>query len=533
MGSNAKSSRKLQNDVFRSQAGLISSLAFFLAAAGIVVNSHSEALKRDQNLLNVAETAASSPLVSDASEDVRNRLIETMDALGGILANVDVVSVVGRDGIRRYHTNHALIGTVYDGLPPDFSNNRRSYAISSSGPSGAQRRAYAAIYDSKGNNVGFVIAVMLRRNIRREILQILATFTLVAGVALIVELIASYKLSEKIKNRLLGYEPDLFSAMYSVRESVLESLEEGVIAVDAKGTVQFINRSAAKMLGIDQGADAEATGKRLLGQTLEHGTRETNVAEKNATGANLLLDRAPILDGDKIVGAVGVLRDRTEYVKLAENLSGARFLVDSMRANNHDFTNKLHVILGLLQMKEFDQAASYIENVAFVQREGISKIVREIDEPAVAALLVGKTAKAAEFNVKFSLQEGSRYRRSDVSLPSDALVTIIGNLIDNALEAMNGWNRSDAVKKELLVGIHSAPNVLLITVDDGGPGISAANLDRIFENGFTTKGEGHGSGLFQVKQLVESLGGVVSVESTEGVGTSFSVAFGTGEKDRV
>ena len=533
MGPQNRSPRGLQNEIFRSQALLICALVFFLSVAGIFVNMRDESRKRDQNLLNVAEAVACSPLVDATDSESRERLIETFDTLHDALHNIDVISVVGNDGIRRYHTNHELIGKAYDGVVPDFANGRRRYAVDGEGPSGAQRRAFAAIVDDTGAVKGFVLAVILRKHIRRELLQALATFTLIALAALFVELAVSYKLSARIKERLLGFEPDAFSAMYKVRDGILESLEEGVIAADSRGTVQFMNSSAARMLGVDAKTDLAKLGQRLLSKTVESGERETNVPEHGVPDSSILMDRVPIREGGEIVGAVGVLHDRTEYVKLAEDLSGARFLVDSMRANNHDFTNKLHVILGLLQMKEYDKAASYIEQIAFVQREGVARIARAIDEPALAALIIGKTSKAAELNVRLVLQEGSGFRRSEIALPSASLVTIVGNLIDNALDAMNADERDEVVEKELLFGIHSQPGALLITVDDNGPGISSENLSRIFEKGFTTKGNGHGSGLYQVKRVVESLGGELSVESTEGVGTSFSVSFHKKGHERV
>lgn len=523
---NDKSSGMLAREVFRSQAILVVALALLLALAGGVVNERSEARRRDQNLLDVAETAARAALASGTTEfEDQERLVKTFDALRDALSSVDVISVVGRDGRRRYHTNHALIGKVYDGDHPDFSEGRRRYAENASGPSGAQRRAFAAIYDANGQYDGFVIAVMLREKIRREIFRILAIFAAFAIFALIVELAAARRLSKKIKARLFGHEPDSFATMYKIRDGILESLEEGVVSVDADGKVDFLNGAAKKILGINEETDLDALGARLLGQTLRRGARETNATFTGSQGADILVDRVPVRQGGSIIGAVGVLRDRTEYVRLAEDLSGARLLVDSMRANNHDFKNKLHVILGLLQMKAYDLAATYIEDVAFMQSETVGKIARAVDDPAIAALLVGKASKASELGVKFILEEGSRRRKDDFKVPSDAIITIAGNLIDNALEAMNSEKNTDGARKELLFGIHSEPGALLITVDDSGPGISKENLKRLFENGFTTKGKGRGSGLYQIKRLAESLGGEITVESEEGTGTSFSVAF--------
>jgi sensor histidine kinase regulating citrate/malate metabolism len=208
-----------------------------------------------------------------------------------------------------------------------------------------------------------------------------------------------------------------------------------------------------------------------------------------------------------------------------EDLSGTRYLVDSMRANNHDFTNKLHVILGLIQMEMYKEATDYIENITIVQRATISSIMNAVDEPAVAALLIGKTARAAELNVKFTLREGCSYAGADLHLPVETLVTVIGNLIENAFETMNSKAASYDDKKELLFGIFSRPGAVLITVGDTGEGISSENMGHIFENGFSTKGEGRGTGLYQVKTMVESLGGKVSVETQPGIGSSFSVSF--------
>lgn len=225
-----------------------------------------------------------------------------------------------------------------------------------------------------------------------------------------------------------------------------------------------------------------------------------------------------------MIGAIAVLHNRAEYTKLMEDLSGARYLVDSMRANNHDFTNKLHVILGLIQMEMYNEASSYIQNITMVQRENISKVMNAVNEPAVAALLIGKIAGASELNVSFVLREGCYYSSADMNLPSEMLITVIGNLLDNAFDAMNE-NGDYQAQKELMFGIYSKPGAVLITVDDTGSGISKEDIAHIFENGYSTKGEGRGTGLYQVKSMVENFGGKITVETQEGVGSSFSVSF--------
>ena len=215
---------------------------------------------------------------------------------------------------------------------------------------------------------------------------------------------------------------------------------------------------------------------------------------------------------------------KQSFLSFTEDFEGTKFLVDSMRANNHDFTNKLHVILGLIQIGEYEKAEAYIENISIIQRETVSAIMKAIDNASFSALLIGKICRASECNVKFVLEDNCIFKNEDISIPSEALVTITGNLIDNALDAMNMQIESVNKSKTLTFGVFTKSKNLLITVKDNGPGIPKNIMDKIFEKGFSTKGEGRGVGLFHTKQLIESLGGNISVESVEGMGTKFTVS---------
>jgi sensor histidine kinase regulating citrate/malate metabolism len=146
-----------------------------------------------------------------------------------------------------------------------------------------------------------------------------------------------------------------------------------------------------------------------------------------------------------------------------------------------------------------------------------------VDNSSFAALLIGKIARASECNVRFVLKEGIRFKSSEVAVPSEALVTIAGNLIDNALDAMNMQLSDMSRQRELEFGVFTKPGELLITVRDTGCGIPEEIRNRIFEKGFSTKGTGRGVGMYHTKQLVESLGGTISFESEKDIGTSFMV----------
>ena len=520
----------IQKMFFRTQLILILSLALILGIAGTLINIHFENQKRDQNLQNVAEAIAKSPILTGkGTTDIEDKEIfsEYLDALKDTLNDIDVISVVNKDGIRMYHSNHALIGTKYDGNMPDFKSNTDDYyAVNESGPSGNQRRAYAAVYNENGEYVGVVMAIMLTKNIKTETVQMLFIFLLITVVAILIELIIAGELSGKVKKSLMGYEPDVFTAMYKMRDNILETLAEGIIAFDTNGVIQFANESAIRMLCENPrsdlvGQNVDVIGDDILSRHIKSGEKERNI---NLAKADIIFDRVPIKEDGIAVGSIAILHNRAEYTKLMEELSGTRYLVDSMRANNHDFTNKLHVILGLIQMEMYDDASSYIQNITIVQRENISKVMNAVSEPAVAALLIGKIARASELNINFVLREGCYYSPADMNLPSEMLITVIGNLLDNAFDAMN--ESTDYKKhKELMFGIYSKPGAVLVTVDDTGSGIKNEDMELIFKNGFSTKGECRGTGLHQVKAMVENFGGKITVESQEGVGSSFSISF--------
>ena len=322
----------IQKTFFRAQFVLIVSLALFLGVAGTLINIHFEKQKRDQNLQNVAQAVAQSPLLTTEQEDNRG-LHEYLDSLLATLDDIDVISVINLENLRVYHSNPELIGTVYDGTQPDFASHQEGYyTMNDSGPSGVQRRAYAAIYDEEGNYKGFVIAIMLMQNVQKETLQTALIFILITITAILIELLITKELSGKIKRSLLGYEPGVFAAMYKIRDGILESLDEGIIAVDTKGVIRFANHAAVSMLE----PQAAEGGGHMTGKSIRDYQLETDT---------LLADHAPIKENGERVGEIVILHDRAEYTKLMEDLTGTRYLVDSMRANTSGLMLPLHTTM--------------------------------------------------------------------------------------------------------------------------------------------------------------------------------------------
>ena len=527
----------IRHEIQRVQLILIIVTTILMSVGGAVVNVNASDKAFDQNL---EETAALITRIYGFMKDKPRRdLCICMDSIADDLADVDVISIVNTDNMRIYHTNHNLIGTEYDGTHPDFSTHKKGfYTESDIGPSGPQRRTYSAIYDGRGNYIGFIMAIMLKTSIRSFTYKIVLLFLSVTVAAILIEIAICRAFSRKLKRRLLGYEPDAFTSMFRIRDNILESTYDGIMAADSNLNIQFANKAAKKLLGCDEeSCDAKVSliqqnvfADRFLSEVIKTGNAAFGIQHETENGTALMVDCVPVKEDGIISGAVAILHDRTEYTKLMEELSGTKYLVDSMRANNHDFTNKLHVILGLIQIGEYDKAVSYIENISIIQRETLSTVMHAVDNASFAALLIGKIARASECNVKFILKEGIRFKSSEVAVPSEALVTIVGNLIDNALDAMN-MNLNNDRPRELEFGVFTKPGTeadagngeLLLTVRDTGCGIPDDIKDRIFEKGFSTKGTGRGVGMYHTKQLVESLGGTISFVSEQDVGTSFMV----------
>ncbi|MCQ2516656.1 MAG: ATP-binding protein [Saccharofermentans sp.] len=525
---NIKPTVKIQQLIFTTMLMMASFLILIIAVVSIVFNIRSEQKNIDDNLKNVASAIAASEFVGDMLQDNESGgevAAYYFNHLKDYLTNVDVISVVSKDGIRRYHTNSEYIGSVYDGTIPNFGNNGRLYTTSDVGPSGSQRRAYAAVYDSQGNYIGFVLVVMLNQNINRIVGKTVIIHVLAAVVTIVLCAVLSIGLSRKIKSRLRGYEPDTFSAMYSIRDTIIESLNEGVVAISKDKEVMFMNSTARRILG-----DVDSISDNHISLVLSTGENILGINIKSANGTEAILNFYPIKEDEEVIGVLCVIADRTEYTKMMEDLTGVNYLVDSMRANNHDFTNKLHVILGLIQMENYDQACSYISDVTMTKQVQLSNIMRYIKEPAIAALLIGKQARAAELDITFALENGSSMEKNSINFPMGDLITIIGNLIENSMDAIDTTNRE---VKNITVGIFGSNDSLLIKIDDSGPGIPDDLLPVLFDKGITTKGTGRGTGLYVVKKLVDKLGGSITVESETGEGTLISVWISSGGNKNV
>jgi len=202
--------------------------------------------------------------------------------------------------------------------------------------------------------------------------------------------------------------------------------------------------------------------------------------------------------------------------QLAEQLAGTRIYADALRAQTHEFMNKLHVILGLVRLGEFDRLSGYITGITGRLQDEVGQVVPRIKDPMIAGFLLARSSAAREQDITMALSEASQVPLCASEAVAHDLVTILGNLLENAGEAMAGCPR-----REIQVDLRHEADRLAITVADTGPGIPPELRARLFDRGFSTKGGDRGFGLFHAGQRVAALGGRLTVEDREGGGTVF------------
>lgn len=500
--------------------------------AGLWISLTQESAARDRTL-TAAVQSMSDALALSAEEDWEQAAAYIEQTTRGI-SGIDLFAVYDVEGNPQVFYDAEADGAggsiapLDEALMESLITSGKPLFDDAQAPEGADHCAYIAVIEPGGEVRGYVMAGLYLRSIHQTVIRTLAVYILIGAAALGIGTLLSIQLARRIKSDLLGYEPDAFRDLFLRRMELLDALDEGMLAIDKEKHIIYINRAAAEMLSFDKAAVlgkplAEVYPQSTIPRVMRTGRAEYNVGLESLKHVRILSDRMPVRRDGKIVGAVAIFRNRTEVANLAKELTGVQHIVEAMRAYTHEFMNKLHVILGLLQLGEAQQAEEYVLQLTQTRALSVGMISERIAEPSVAALLIGKGCRAAELGVRMTLDPESHLSADALYLPTSGLITILGNLIGNALEAFS--NAPSGGLHQVDVTIRESDRGLILSVDDNGPGMSADLREHIFERGITTKGSGHGTGLFLVKSVVDAYNGEIRVESTPGVGSSFIVTF--------
>lgn len=395
-----------------------------------------------------------------------------------------------------------------------------SRAIGSIGPS---MRAIVPIFH-EGSQVGGVSVGILLDDIDEALDRLVRSLLTMLLPGLAVSLAGAAFLAWNIKRSTWGLEPHEIARLLRERESMLDSIKEGIIAVDGEGRLTLVNGAARRLLGVKEGALGEPVDAFIpntrLPAVLKSGLAELD-QEQNVLGARLMTNRIPLLHRGHVVGAIASFRDMTEMRRLAGEITGVRLYLEALRVQNHEFRNKLQAISGLIQLGEAARALDFIAETFSPATSPDAAVTRRIRNPAVGGILLGKMGRCRELAVTLEIDEES-YCRDAKSLDSQALVVIIGNLLENAIEAVSSLPPE---RRQVRFSIFDESKRILIAVSDRGEGIAPEAEGRLFERGYSTKSGpmARGYGLYNVKNLVEACRGEISYHSVVGGGTEWIV----------
>ncbi|HDR2468902.1 sensor histidine kinase [Enterobacter roggenkampii] len=471
--------------------------------------------------LGIARTLADSPeiqrgLMQAPQENIIQPIAQAVTKRNDLLFTV----VTDMRGIRYSHPNEALLGLHFigDDLTPALEG-KENVSVNR-GALAEALRVFTPVYDAQHEQIGVVVVGISLNKVEEQIARgrLNAVWTILFSIFM--SSMAIWGLVRVLKRILFGLEPYEISALFEQRQAMLQSLREGVLAVDIHGRVTMINQTAREILLLPAGKQTENTSAPLLASLRD--VSKTGVArqdqEISCNGRLLLCNMVPVKSQDRVIGAITTFRDKTEVSQLMQRLDGMVNYVDALRAHTHEFMNKLHVILGLLNIKRYDKLEEYILQTAHHYQTDIGTIQSKVKSPVVAGFLLGKINRAKEAGITLTLADESQIPDTASEEQVAVLITALGNLIENALDAMEGQQEG-----EIGLLLHYQNGWLSCEVSDDGPGIDPTQLESIFTKGFSTKGENRGVGLFLARQQIQNLGGDISVESEPGVFTQFFV----------
>ncbi|WP_181057745.1 MULTISPECIES: sensor histidine kinase [unclassified Pseudoclavibacter] len=472
--------------------------------------------------LAVAETIAHDPFVVEQletaapSSSLQPYAISISDSTG-----VDFITIMNTDGVRITHRNPEEIGRPFQGNI-DAALAGSTFTETYTGTLGPSVRAVAPIWDD-GEVVALVSAGVTVSNAHVATGSRIALILWSALGALLIGGAGAWALSRYLRRVTDNRGPEDLARMFAYYEGVLRSIDEGLVLIDTKGRIALTNVKAAEYLGLppfDEHAapvpvrDLEAP--EILREVMLRGEAvvdEIVVTERHVLVVNgeAVVTRGPGHDAPRFAGTVVTLRDHSRIEELSGELETSQTLAAALRSQAHEFANRLHTIIALIELGQPEEAMRLASSTLGVSQELADRLVRAIEDPVLVALLLGKSAQADEMDVRFELHLPERV---PASASARDLITIVGNLVDNALEAAR-TTPSPAVR----VLVEELDGEVLIEVSDSGEGPDPDFLSHIFDFGVSGKpGKGRGVGLALVRQAVRRSGGSIDVE-----GSAFTV----------
>ncbi|WP_063774989.1 ATP-binding protein [Streptacidiphilus anmyonensis] len=522
------SRRKLSGRILVSQLAILA----VTSVIGFVLLAFAQRSQIDhvneQRALSIAQIAAADPQIvtamsagdpdKGAHSPVQTAATRIMNA-----TKARYVVVIDRRGVRH---SHPIVGEIGQTVTePVVALDGNDHFFIDNGSRGRSANARVPLRDPSGRIVGEVSVGIDERDVVHSLLGEMSAFALYIGIALGVGVLASYALAWRLKRTTFGLELEEIAGLLQDREAMLHGIREGVVAFDPSGRVSVVNDEARRLLGL-----GTALGSRLEDLLPEGRLRRALAGELGPDEIHVLTDshclainRMPVVLHGRALGAVVTVRDRTEIVGMLRELDSVRGLTDALRAQQHEFANRMHTLAGLLELGEQDQALEYAVELASADRTQAAEIRERIANSLMVGLIVAKCTVAAERGVRLALDPASKLGAEPGHLRR--LLTVVGNLLDNAVDAAAAPGPTVSGPPEVELLILETADEITVRVADNGPGVADEARPHIFEDGWSTRPDRgtarRGLGLAMVHRLVTRHGGEIMV--SEGAGAVFTV----------
>ncbi|WP_405098705.1 ATP-binding protein [Oceanobacillus sp. FSL H7-0719] len=504
--------------------GIFIVFAFFLHS--FVSNTTEDQIGR--RALSVAESVANIPevkqafLLEDPAAVIQNIVMPIQEKI-----EAEFIVVGNTDSIRYSHPDTEKIGKKMIGA----DNNRalfhgESYVSIAEGSLGLSIRGKAPVHSEEGEITGVVSVGFLNENIQDIITAQNYKLLLTLFIIILIGIIGAIFISHYIKKQLSNLEPEEISNLMIEKESILQSTHEGIVAIDNNGVITMINLSAQQLLLKKIVNQNNYIGKPIqsmfphstIFHMFEHGKHMYD--REMVLGENVLLvNQTPMYRDNTLIGTVLTFRDKTELEGVIHELSRVKQYANAQRAQTHEFSNKLYTILGFLQLNQYEEAVDFIKRNSEIREKWEQFLTNHFTDPIIHAILQGKFNQANELGVHMTLHPDSQlsYRFSEDE--KDVLLTVLGNLIENAIEAVKN---QAADQRNVSILFTDIGEDIIIEIEDSGPGIPETDIPYIFSQGFSTKnGSNRGIGLALSSQTIRRINGQILLEEGDMGGACF------------
>ena len=479
-----------------------------------------------RNALNVSKTVSLTTVVHEGLKNKNSTQIQLYAESVRKATGARFVVVGDHEGRRYSHPVPERIGKLMvGGDNPRALERGEAYVSKAVGTLGPSMRGKVPIFANSGKVIGVVSVGYLQETVesvtegylQRVLLWVFGLF-LFGGIG-------TWLIARNVKQSIFGLEPVEIARLFRERNAILDSIREGVVAINNKGQVTMLDHEAAKILKIPPESGIGTSIESILPQTrmlevLKSGEEQFD-QEMIIGDIEVIVNRVPIWQNDRVAGVVSSFRRKDEIDRMAQELTQIQEYSEVLRTQTHEYSNKLHTLAGLIQLGSHQEALDLIGRETSGYQELLGTLAETVPEPLLSAIILGKYNRAQELRIIFQLDPESRMIDIPKKINREKIVTILGNLLENALEAAQ---EKTSGKRMVQLSMTDFGNDLIFEVEDSGSGIEDKSVDLSLQHGFTTKsGTGRGIGLSLVHENLKYLGGHLTVVRSSLGGMRFTI----------